>query len=751
MRPGSSELVDALQAGERVYDVQVRLGGRDVSDEVTAWSIDRGSDTSLPEQVATPTGSSAARAQITLAGDGQQTAAARYSPWAPRATADIARPGQSCVVEWGLAQGRMQALRGRVTRIDATSADGTAPLTALDGAERLRGRAWLPPATVSGTGDGARIQVQWVVDHLLRSAGIYTSPPPRDGSIFFASLNGSREANLGMRIDQSGSVGYYPARSPWTAGPAGSSTNPYAPWSATWAPQKRVLSQANQLLVEWWFYREHTGDNPTTQTQLVFADRPATGDSGTRVFTTITMSYNPATRQMRAEVDGGAMTWTLPATVNQAGRFKIAFLVGLTTTSAPVTVRGWLYQPNGNLYASTTYGDATPSWSLLETIRADATGPMECLNVSVVSGTVPVVQPWERGAQVDLIASGGASFGLSYYALRVLPEVTGSVWDTLKQIVADNLGYMWFDEDGLLRVRRYDYINPNFPPPAPDLTVTAAREIADITVGEEIGSVANEIEVGWSGYLQPSAQQSELYNYSSVITLNPGATVELRFDFPGRPWNLRPPMIFAGTAIPSGSSQGSLVKWITSTGARAPVEIELDWSTGWPVIRFTNRGSNPAYSALTTALNTPSLRLAHAEITQPRQQPVGRRNLDSIAKYGIQSLEIGASAWVQNAVWADQIGLALVAWTAWPVPLTGLVDILPDPRIQIGDVVHIIDRTGTRIDGIYRVLGYTVRGTGPQVRMTLDVRPLTRPAQPEDASLTMEPVLDPAVYPPLSG
>lgn len=750
MRPGSSELDAALEAGERVYDVQVRLGGRDVTDEVTAWSIDRGSDTSLPAQVATPTGSSAARAQITLAGDDQQTAAARYSPWAPRATADIARPGQSCVVEWGLAQQRMQALRGRVTQVGATSADGTASLTALDGAERLRGRAWLPPATVPGTGDTGRIQVQWVVDHLLRSAGIYTSPPPRPGSIFFASLNGSREANLGMRIAQSGSVGYYPARSPWTAGPAGPSNNPYAAWSATWAPQKRVISQANQLMVEWWFYREHTGDNPTTQAQLVFADRPV-GDTGTRVFTTITMSYNPATRQMRAEVDGGAMTWTLPTTVNQAGRFKVAFLVGLTTTSQPVTVRGWLYQPNGNLYASTTYGDATPSWSLLETIRADATGPMECLNVSVVSGTIPIVSPWERGAQVDLIAPSGVSAGLAYYALRVLPEVTGSIWDTLKQIVADNMGYLWFDEDGLLRVRRYDYITPDINTPPPDLTVTAAREIADITVSEEIDSVANQVEVGWSGYVQASSQQSELYNYTSVITLNSGTTLELRFDFNGRPWGLRPPMIFAGAAIPSGGSLGSLVKWITSTGTRAPVEIELAWDTGWPVIRFTNRGASTAYSALSTTLADTSLRLAHSEVDQPQQQPIGRRNLTSIERFGVQSLEIGASPWVQNSIWADQISLALVAWTAWPVPLTGLVDILPDPRIQIGDVVHIIDRTGTRIDGIYRVLGYTVRGTGPQVRMTLDVRPLTRPAQPEDGGLTMEPVLDPAAYPPLSG
>src|SRR5699024_9492232 len=121
MRTGSGEFEEALLRGDRTYDAQIRLGGRDVTEEVSSWSIGRSLESWLPAEVATPTGSTAAETSLTLVGDNESTAAARYSPWANRETADVTRPGQSCVVEWGLAQQRMQSFRGRVTDTEADS------------------------------------------------------------------------------------------------------------------------------------------------------------------------------------------------------------------------------------------------------------------------------------------------------------------------------------------------------------------------------------------------------------------------------------------------------------------------------------------------------------------------------------------------------------------------------------------------------------------------------------------------------
>jgi hypothetical protein len=750
LRTGSPELFAALDSGQRTYDYQVRLGGQDVTAEVTSWSVERGSDTGLPAEVATPTGSTAAATSLTLAGQGQATAAARYSPWAPRVTADITRPGQSCVVEWGLVEERLQALRGRVRRVSAHSRSGAADVDVLDGSELLRGRSWLPPSVLSGTGNGG-IHTQWIIDHALRESGVYTSPPPREGAIFYASMNGSREASRGIRQSTTGLTGYYPSVSPWTAGPAvtqagGPSTGS---WSATYSPQRRVLSQANQLMVEWWIQCTGPGVGPTSQVTLTFANRPP-GDSGTRETTTVTVSYTPATRQLRAQVGGGSATWTAPTSAAQAGRFKVAFLVGLTTTSAPVTVRGWLYQPNANLYSSPTYSGAVPVWGVLETVAVSGTGPMECVGVTPVSGTIDVVEPWHRGAEVELIGPGGAAASLNYFALRGLPQVSGTWWDLLKQIASDTMSYVWFDEDGIFRCHTYDFVTPDRPPPDPDLTVTAERSIADIDVAEEIDSVRNRIEVGWSPIRQTSTQHSEVYSYTSAFTIPAGGMVEIPIDFQEHTWGMRAPMLFGGTTVPAQGSAGSLVKFLTPAGQLAPVECELVYDSGHPLFRFHNRSSSTATASLTTG-GAPSFRPAHQSAESPQAQPIARQNLASIARYGVQALEVPASAWVQNTTWADQISLRLVAWTAWPVPLTGQISILPDPRIQIGDAVRIVDATGVRIDGIYRVLGYTVQGQGASVTMTLDVRPLSRPAQPQDSGLTTEPILDPAVAAALPG
>ena len=738
MRSGSPELEAALEAGERRYTASVRLGGRDVTDQVTSWQVDRAYETGLPDQVAAPVGSDSAQAKMTLTGTGGSSAAQLYSPWAPRATADVTRPGQSAVLSWGLANQNMQTLRGRLKSVQATARSGAVDVSALDGAELLRGPAWLPPA---GETLNNRTHAQWVIDHALRSSGIYTSPPERAGAIFFASLQAGFQANRGMLLSRTGNAGFRPARSPWTAGPGASQFDEYAWWTATWAPQRRVLSQVNQLMVEWWFYRRTTSDSPETRVELVFANQPenVSGYSPWRV----SVSYNPATRRMSATSTGGsAHVWTLPTTVDQAGRFKIAFQIGLTGTSDPVTVRGWLYQPSGDLYTSSTYSGGAPGWGVLEKVSAEGTGPMECLGVTPVSGTVQIVQPWRRGAVIDLMTSGGVNAGFDTYGLTSLPEVSGTWWDMLKQIAADTMSYMGFDEDGLFWFRRYEYIQPGRPA-VPDLEVTSRRDIADLTVSEEIDGVRNRVEVAVSS-TRVSVTPSEQYNYTAVTSVNGGSTARVQFDFQQRPWQIRTPMIFTAITIPSGNL-GSLVKMITANGQLAPVEIEMRYDEGNPVVIYHNRGSSTAYSALRTSLDEPSLRLAHGTGTDARQSPRTRENTASVARFGRQALSVAASPWVQNWVFADNLALQLIEWTAWPIPMTGQVEILPDPRIQLGDVVRVVDPGGVRVDRLFRVLGYRVSGSGGEVRMTVDLRPIEIPDQPQDVGLVVEPVLDPAV------
>src|SRR5690554_1532685 len=119
MRPGDPLLGAALVAGEREYTVRARLGGRDITDELDSWSVDRAFESGLPDQVAATAGTAAAQAKLSLSGEGTQTAAQRYSPWAPRASADVTRPGQSLVLDWGVGGQALQSMRGRVRQVTA--------------------------------------------------------------------------------------------------------------------------------------------------------------------------------------------------------------------------------------------------------------------------------------------------------------------------------------------------------------------------------------------------------------------------------------------------------------------------------------------------------------------------------------------------------------------------------------------------------------------------------------------------------
>lgn len=735
MRSGSPELQQALQAGERSYDVAVRLGGRDVSDQVESWSVSRAYDTSLPAAVAAPVGSSAAQARIALAGDGLQTAAQMYSPWAPRGTADVARPGQSAVLGWGLAEEALQSLRGRVRAVSANAATGGAEVTALDGAELLRGRASLPPC-VAHVDYG--INAAWVVDYALRRSGIYASPPPRPNAmyqVFFASMFGSLEANLGMRTYTSGTIEWRPEVSPWTCGPVGRNNTT---WACGWAPQRRVLSQVTTLVVEWWVYKATAQGGARAEVDLYFK-----GAENTVATDTIRCWADPSAGTLGISVNGASYTRTSTA-FSQAGRYKIVWQIEMGSLGTNVRARGWAYPPDGATFGTGWTTVSSPmAYGYLYEIEASSTLPMECINVSrVATGSTPAVTtPWQRGAVIDLLRNG-ASYGHWDYGFSALPAAQGTTWwDLLKQIATDTLSYMGFDEDGVFYFRRYDYIVPGRDDQiTPNLTVTSRREVAQITATEEIDAVKNRVEVGAIEFVR-STSTSNVRTGTDVTQIPPGESVAVAWDFGAdRTWVMNTPMVYTGNTIPSNVN---VFKPITTSGSLAPVECELHYEGEFPIIIYHNRGTNTAYIATDTSLSSNSLRMAFATVPQETLRPMTRTDAVSAARYGSQALELPASQWRQSTWFADAIALRLIDWTAWPMPVSQPVEILPDPRIQIGDVVRVQDSTGSMVDGLFRVLGYSVTGSGTQVRMTVTVRPLYRPARPVDAGLSPDPVLDP--------
>ncbi|GAB3209820.1 hypothetical protein GCM10027294_25730 [Marinactinospora endophytica] len=727
MRTGSPELADALQRGDRTYDARVRLGGVDVTDEVTSWSVDRAYSTGLPAQVALSSGAESAQAALTLSGDAGRTAAQRYSPWAPRATADIARAGQSAVVEWGLAEQRLAALRGRVRSTTADARAGTAQVAALDGAEQLRGAAWLPSVMSSSM---TAVSVPWVVDHALRCSGVYNSPPARRDAIFFASLNRGVAANMGTALSWTGLSGFRDSDAPWSYGPYSTSGG----YTITWAPQRRTITQQTTLMVDWWIAPTSAATATASTVTLRFRRSENASDGETVVELTVD-PFGTGWR-MGVRVNGSGLTWSVPSGYGALGRpNKITFQIGFTSLSAGVTARGWLSSPYGQ-WATPTYTGAAPIFGWLYDITLTGRAPVECLGVARAVGSVSVLESWRRTAYVL------PGIPATDYRLMATPQVSGTWWDLLKQVADAHMCHFAFDESGVFWFHPRDWTDPGAQV-EPDATITAARELGQMVVREEIDGVANAITASFTGWTWDSSGSADRVT-GPAVTVPASSTLTVTLEMTQRPWETACPMPYAVAG--SGTPGRSRVKFISDTGSYLPVEVELLPDQPQPVVVMYNRGTTPAQVRV-AAGGAPSLVLAAETVTSTARPPRRYTDTASIARYGEQALTLPTSPWVQFADTADAIAGQVLAWTAWPIPLTSSVEILPDPRLQLGDVVHIVDSTGTMADGPHRIMGYTVRGSGPAVTMTVQVRPMYRPARPVDAGLNPDPVADPAYAP----
>lgn len=78
------------------------------------------------------------------------------------------------------------------------------------------------------------------------------------------------------------------------------------------------------------------------------------------------------------------------------------------------------------------------------------------------------------------------------------------------------------------------------------------------------------------------------------------------------------------------------------------------------------------------------------------------------------------------------------------MPVLGEVEVLHDPRIQLGDVVRVVDTSGATLDTLAWVVGIrTTCASGAAPQQTLTLRGTSYNGVPADAGLTPDPPVDP--------
>ncbi|UUU22538.1 hypothetical protein [Streptomyces sp. DSM 40750] len=777
MQQADDATESALAAGERTTTHTTRLGGKDVSAQVQSWQVERSYATDLPAAMRAFSGSSAAQLQVQLSGTAGNSAPEMYSPWADRATGDVVRPGQSVVHENGVGGAKLPAFRGTVRSRSATSGTDSVQVTALDGAERLRGPAVLPKPYAGFLWKSGRpvSSATWCVSELLRQGGVYACPPPRypdfvEGrplTLLYASLHGGFSTPYGQPEHVPDPSTYVFSRE---GAPHELALVPKGPQlKASWFPRSRVTVPGSRIFVEAWV------NNAVSYGDLVDDAVPSNSD---RVTLQLQLNRNgSATGYLELMVDfaegwvriyssdtanGRYFQWsgisepTLRGIWQQRGVWHIGafFDTSSTGTSVYPTVRPQLTAPDGTRFLGTaeTYTDpsALQPASELRQISLFTDMPTECVQVTSGLAAMPGLEEfshtgayaWTKSVELDD----------AILPLTVLPRVTGSQWEVISQIAKASMSTAEIDERGVFRWQNYSRFATK--PTSADLTLTSVREIASLTATEEIDACRNyciQPYKDWTGITGPVTATT--FTDTVIRTIPASSTTTVKYLMADDEYDVSPP----GTDDDSVTEPGTNVRFGTAatggTSVKGAVDLLVRREDGYLVVRFANRGTQTLYTA--TKTGTPSFvlqtlkpsadpveRQAIAYLEDPANDPAG---VASEKFYGRQEYTAETTDWVQDASVAAALAHAMRDAGVLPVPVIGDVEVLYDPRIQLGDVVRVVDTTGAALDTLAWVVGVRTSATADGgVQQTLTLRGVDPGPLPADAGLTPDAPSNPA-------
>lgn len=735
-----------MNGGERSPAHSLRLGGRDLSGQVESWSLDRSYATDLPPAMRAFSGSSSAQLEASVTGTGGRSAPALYGPWAPRSSGDVARPGQSVVSGWGIDGTYPEAFRGTVRSRSAASGTDLVRVTALDGAERLRRPAQLPrPDGAFGSGTSwanwAASPV-WVVDHLLRGAGIHTAPPPRASSVLYAPFHGGTAPGIGYLEGMGAGWDF------WTRDGAPFESAAEGGFdflaTATYVPELLPVTRRSDGL---WFevWTDNSGNWPLNDSVIEFQSSWEASAGGTTYYTALRVNFTQGTMTAFCGTNADptknpSVGWTW-SPLTTPGTFHIGLWLTFSATGVPsfVPVVTPKDKTSSVLTAGTFSGILIPAGAMVSTSFGVQNGRAECFQVSQhaarpsTAAQITQAGTWTRTASLDE----------PVFPLRAIPNVGGSAWDVITEISRATLATAEFDSDGHFRWRNHTRWATI--PTTADISVTSAREIASLTVTEEIDACRNHCTVNWEDWRRvTSSVPSVVRDETTPIAIAAGATITRTISVDDTMLDPRTPRTAAtdGAGSPNRVSIRSTTS-ATSAAVLGAVEVRVSRAGGVVTLTARNRSASTVYYHGATLIF-----LSPSAANKPVPSLWSAWNTASQAVYGVQTYEHDVKGWVQDNPSGRALAEALRNAGAFPPPLLQQVEILPDFRIQLGTVVRVVDTTGAQLDTLAWVIGNKVSGSSGRITQMLTLRGTATNGTPADAGLTPEPPTRPGAPPP---
>jgi len=714
----SAELAAAIEADERTPLVRVMVDWDgdgfgpagsidDLSGRVGAVTVDRSLLTDMPESVRIVEGTAAATGQVELA-EGDPTdetmhPARYYTRGTDSPIGAKERVGRPAFVDIGFVTSSgpqyVRRLTGQTRKFVTGSRGRTAAMGLLDNRAGLRDTVQLVP--VDGTTSGC--DGTFVVTQALYAAGIGAGPLPRSqGLILWAPMYGSVSPirSDASAVFRSGFSNPTPStlRPTFRTGPFVLAADPhytsagdYATLSITSSPPVAANWTALQGRLEMW---------------VLGVASPTTSAGRARTYALITSSFvSPFVRfglahsgsmwiEFSDSSDTPVLSYSSTATVPNDGLWHA---VGLhyDVTAQTITIR------IDNRFETQVLGVATPDmvpW-MPNTLLFSSSSPVS----DVFIHDVPDATSWLADTVVI-----GAVLDPSLLQLQACYEgAPREPWGLITEVAAAEQAIAQFDEPGVFRYRTRARLTTPSGQTVQRVMTTVDASLLDVTIDDGVDQVRNIVQVTYNP-VDVTGRFTIVYadQVQRVLQARTTLDVTLTFGQPALQLELGTTLFSVGgfnALYPSPSIPGSAYLVATTNAAFSDdggailaydplIDASvLSWTAGAVKMRITN--NSPAVIYITQiGLRGTNAIVGGGVVTEAR-------SVASVNTYGPQPLQMTGSQWVQSADVAQSLANAILGDVQDPHPQVSGLQVVGDPRRQLGDRVLLADPDGTQLDG----------------------------------------------------
>jgi hypothetical protein len=284
-------------------------------------------------------------------------------------------------------------------------------------------------------------------------------------------------------------------------------------------------------------------------------------------------------------------------------------------------------------------------------------------------------------------------------------------WTLTQELAAAEQAISYCDEDG---VYRYQARRRLVSAAAQTVQrVISQDSLTALVADDAVDTVRNQITVAYTATAVSLGQTQATrtaWSTTDSYTILPGAILDLWVAFPDPAVGVAAPL----TMVPMDPAAPGDFNWVTanyspdgtglyltSTALVLPQILYAD--AGQAHVQVKNLTPRVVYLANNASIAT--IRVTGLPVTTTGASATAS-DATSIGRYGAQPYQMPASKWVQRQDVASLVAYGLLADLKNPAPIITDLAIAADPRLQLGDRVQVVDRTGIQLQRDYWITGF---------------------------------------------